>query len=180
MFCPKMGMSLTHFRRLDWDSVESHKKFMALPEYGPFLTQFGKVLGGPPQLHHANLDPHPPAPAISSFQSPVTECLTIYFPSSFDSSSFDSHWPTFKKTLEEKAKGFRSVSAGWVVEELEHEGMKCRAWAGCLGWDSVDAHMEYRNTEAFKESIRGLVGLFRALSTLFRMFLELPPPRYVL
>ena len=145
---------------------------MVSPEYGPFGKHFGKVLDGPPQLHHANLDPHPPASAVSSTRSPVTECLTIYFPSSFDSSSFDSHWPTFKKTLEEKAEGFRSASAGWIVEELEYEGEKCKAWAGFLGWDSVDAHMKYRDTEAFKGSIGGMREGSKAIKSYHAVFEE--------
>ena len=129
---------------------------MGSPEYGPFSNKFGKILEGPPQLHHANLDPHPPGPALSSLRSPVTECITLYFPTSFDRSGFNSSWSIFKKTLEEKADGFRAVSTGWVIEELELEGEKYQAWAGFLGWDSVDAHMKYRETEAFKETIGGL------------------------
>lgn len=40
-----------------------------------------------------------------------------------------------------------------MVEELELEGEKCKAWAGFLGWASVEAHMRYRETEAFKGTI---------------------------
>ena len=140
----------------DWDSVEAHQAFMASREYGPFITKFGKILDSPAQLHHANLDPHPPSAAVSSLRSPVTECLTLYFPTSFDRSRFNSNLAIFKKALEEKADGFRAVSAGWVVEELELEGGKCQAWAAFVGWDSVDAHMKYRETEAFKGTIGGL------------------------
>lgn len=156
----------------DWDSVEAHKAFMASREYGPFSTKFGNILESPPQLHHANLDPHPPAPAVSSLRSPVTECLTLYFPTSFDRSGFNSTWPIFKKTLEEKADGFRAVSAGWVVEELELEGGKYQAWAGFLGWDSVDAHMKYRETEAFKGTIGGLRQGTKAIKAYHAIFEE--------
>ena len=145
---------------------------MASPEYGPFSTKFGKILESPPQLHHANLDPHPPAPAVSSLRSPVTECLTLYFPTSFDRSGFNSNWPIFKKALEEKADGFRAVSSGWVVEELELEGGKYQAWAGFLGWDSVDAHMKYRETEAFKGTIGGLRQGTKAIKAYHAIFEE--------
>ncbi|KAG7006239.1 hypothetical protein G7Y79_00015g038290 [Physcia stellaris] len=156
----------------DWSSIDAHKAFISSPQYTPFSTKFGKILGSPPQLHHAHLDPHPPAPATSSTRAPVTECLTLYFPTTFDTTSFDSHWPIFKKALEEKAEGFRAASAGWMVEELELDGEKCKAWAGFLGWDSVEAHMKYRETEAFKGTIGGLREGTKAIKAYHAVFEE--------
>ena len=90
--------------------------------------------------------------------SPVTECLTFYFPTSFETSSFDASWAVYKKTLEKgkEVKGFRAASAGWVVEEVEHKGERCKAWVGFLGWESMDASMEYRDTKDFQGTIGAL------------------------
>ena len=141
---------------LDWDSIEAHKAFQASPIYSSVVDLFGEILSGPAQIHHVSRTPHSPAPALSSTHSPVTECLKLYFPTDFDTSPFDSAWIIFHKALEEKAEGFKAASAGWVIEELDHEGEKCKAWAGFIGWDSIDAHMKYRETEAFKSTIGGL------------------------
>ena len=143
--------------------MEAHKAFVNSREYGPFSTRFSKFLSGPAALHHANLSPHPPAPATSSTRSPVTECLTLYHPTTVDTSSFDEKWSSFRSTLEQHAEGFKASSAGWIVEELEYEGEKTKGFAIFTGWESVDAHMKYRDTEHFKESIgplrEGLKGV---------------------
>lgn len=77
-------------------------------------------------------------------------------PTSASTSAFDDRWSSFRSTLEKHAEGYRSSSAGWIVEELEYEGEKAKAFAIFVGWDSVDAHMKYRDTQAFKESIQSL------------------------
>ena len=52
---------------------------------------------------------------------------------------------------------FKAYDGGWVLEEVEHkslgEGKKGRAFVGFLGWDSVQEHMDFRETETFKEHI---------------------------
>ena len=105
--------------------------------------------------------------------SPVTECLTFYFPTSFETSSFDASWAVHKKMLYKgkKAKGFRAASAGWVVEEMEHEGQKCKAWVGFLGWESRDASMEYRDTQDFQGIIPALREGSKAIEAYHVVFL---------
>ena len=67
--------------------------------------------------------------------------------------AFEEKWTTFRTPIEEHAEGYKSSSAGSIVEELEHEGEKLKAFAVFIGWDSVSAHMKYRETQAFKDSI---------------------------
>lgn len=148
---------------VDWDSVEAHKNFQKSPVHAPFETHLGKILEGPATLHYANLSPHPPAPATSSNFSPVTECLTLYHPTNPSVSAFEEKWHNFRSTLEKYAEGYRSSSAGWITEELEYQGEKAAGFAIFIGWDSVDAHMKYRETQHFKETIiplrEGLKGI---------------------
>lgn len=63
--------------------------------------------------------------------------------------------------IKENAEGFRAASCGWVVEDVEHEslgdGKKGRVFKVVLGWDSVEHHMRFRETEVFKEN----AGLLR-------------------
>ena len=78
-----------------------------------------------------------------------------------------------KKTLEEKrVEGFRAASAGWVVEELEYEGEKYKTWAGFLGWESMDAIVQYRKTEDFRGTIGGLREGSKASEAHYVLFRE--------
>lgn len=148
---------------VDWDSVEAHKNFQNSRVYAPFEAHLSKILDGPGALHHANLSPHPPAAATSSSRSPVTECLTLYHPTNPSVSAFEEKWQNFHSTAEKYAEGYRSSSAGWIAEELEYKGEKAAGFAIFIGWDSVDAHINYRETAHFKETIapirEGLKGI---------------------
>ena len=120
------------------------------------------IVDGAPSLYHVNLTPHPPSAAVSSTSSPVTEALTLYFPSSISSSeqaSFEENFKKFIQALEKHAEGFRSASGGWVVEEVEHESVegKGKAFFAALGWESVEKHVAFRDTQEFKDNI----GLLR-------------------
>jgi len=136
---------------------------MSSREYGPFLEHFGKLLDGSASIHHANLSPHPPTPATSTSRSPVTECLTLYHPTNADTASFEEKWAACRANLEQHVEGYRASSGGWVVEEVEYEQEKCKAFAIFIGWESVDAHMKYKETDHFKKHIaplrEGLKGI---------------------
>ena len=45
-----------------------------------------------------------------------------------------------------------STAGGWIVEDLEHEkaGGKAKGYCVLIGWQSVEKHTEFRDTEAFK------------------------------
>lgn len=158
---------LTH---LDWDHVDFHKKFRGSREYGPFEENFGKLLDGPANIYHANLSPHPPAPATASSRSPVTECLTLYHPIDADTAAFDERWSACRSMFEQHAEGYKASSTGWVIEELEYENEKCKAFAIFLGWESVEAHIKFRDTDHFKKWIvplgEGLKGITACHATM--------------
>ena len=80
-----------------------------------------------------------------------------------DTAAFEERWSSFRSALEQHAEGYKASSAGWVVEELEYEGKKSKPFTIFIGWESVDAHMKYRETEHFKQTIgfmrEGLKGI---------------------
>lgn len=60
----------------------------------------------------------------------------------------------------DSAEGAHAVIGGWVAEEVKHEKLgedgkegPGRLHWGLIGWDSVEAHMKYRETDGFKKAI---------------------------
>ena len=114
-------------------------------------------MDGPPSIHHAHIEPLPPATAASRFSAPVTEFVTFYLPSETseaDKNEFHEGMTEFGKVFQEHADGFRGTSTGWAVEELEHPSVGTGlGYVVVVGWDSVDAHMAFRETNEFKDAM---------------------------
>ena len=146
---------------IDWDSVEAHFAFNELPLFGPLIKRLVTIIDGKARYHHVRFDPHPPLSVLSGSFSPVTELLTVYFPSSTSADSqknYEQNFSKFMKGLEEDADGYRGYASGWVREEVEHESLegKGKAYFAAIGWDSVEKHLACRETEKFKAN-RGLL-----------------------
>lgn len=74
--------------------------------------------------------------------------------SSDDRTRFRNIMIDFGKVVRQHAKGFRGMSSGWIVEEVEHPSVGTGfGYAAALGWDSVEAHMAFRETQEFKNAI---------------------------
>ncbi len=99
-------------------------------------------------MYHANFTPHPPTAALGT-ASPVTEVLTSYLEKQDD--GFPAKIDKFIKVLSDNAEGFKASSAGWVIEDVEYKEKKGKAYVTLLGWESVEAHMKFRETQAFKD-----------------------------
>ena len=108
------------------------------------------IVDGPLTMLHANFAPHPPTAALGT-TSPVTEVLTFYFEGEND--GFDSKLRQFIKVISDNAEGFKAASGGWVIEDVEYKGKKGKAYVAILGWESVEAHMNFRETQTFKDNI---------------------------
>ncbi|KAK7740593.1 hypothetical protein SLS62_011093 [Diatrype stigma] len=160
-----------HVLLVDWDTIESHQAFEASPAYAPFAEKLGPVLAAPPVLYHVAFAPaHPPVLRNSSAaKSAVTELLHLYFPAG-DAFTADQvagvarDVQTFlDRLLPEHVAGITGeVAAGWALEEIDYKGEKARAFVAAVGWESLEAHHKYRDTEHFAKSIpliRGLAGL---------------------
>ncbi|KAI9760799.1 MAG: hypothetical protein M4579_001429 [Chaenotheca gracillima] len=147
---------------IDWDSLDAHKAFMSSTDYDPFVKHLLSILDGDPQLHHAKLSPFPPTRTLSNSSNPVTEVVTFHFPASFsdsDAQDFDKAWAQTLKAFQDNAGPGLTGSgvSGWIVEELEIPNKtpteKGKAFQLAFGWESVDAHMKFRETQAFKDNI---------------------------
>lgn len=131
---------------------------MRQPYYAPFEKHMLSILDGPMDVSHANLTVHPPSSSLNPDAASVVEVVGHYFSaglSDSDKSSFESNLDQFANVLEDEATGYKGFLGGWVVEELDHpkvEG-KAKLWQSLIGWESVDAHMAFRETEAFKSNV---------------------------
>lgn len=108
------------------------------------------IVDGPLSMYHASFTPHPPTAAVGT-ASPTTEVLTCYFEKEDD--GFQSKVDQLIKAISENAEGFKAASGGWVIEDVEYKGKKGKAYVAVLGWESVDAHMKFRETQAFRDNI---------------------------
>jgi len=138
---------------VDWDTIESHHKFMNSADYGPAITNLGALIDGQPTIIHADFVDN--GARRIAFSAPVTELVRVYMKS--QSSSMEGNAQKLFEVLNEHAPGFVGGVSGWVVEDVEHEklgpGVKGKVFAAAVGWQSVDAHMNFRETEQFKSNI---------------------------
>ena len=134
--------------------------FTKSPAYGPFVKRLGSLIDGQYRLQHTHIDP---SSALAARRAPATEMVTCYFPASVGEAEQKKYMEgvaKLKGLLEEQAEGCRGVAAGWVEEELENEqveGKKSKAMLMMLGWDSVEAHMKFRDTKLFADNIHYLL-----------------------
>ncbi|KKY22354.1 putative Protein of unknown function DUF3328 [Diplodia seriata] len=153
---------------IDWDDATSHQAFQRSPAYAPFLANITSLLASPPRLtHHAFSSSTTTLDAVTT-AAPVTELVSFYFPPTYRTDDFVAPWDEFARVAAERAEGLRGSAAAWADEDdVEHASLKKdgagegrgRLFLALIGWESVDAHMAYRDTAAFKESIVKLRAL---------------------
>lgn len=116
------------------------------------LKDLESVMDGAPDLYHFT-------PTVgnqtAAFSAPVNEIVTFYLP--LDDTTFGPNMEKFCDILLKHGEGMVGVVGGYSVEEVEHEkleGKKGKKFLGAIGWQSVEAHMAYRETDAFKDNIQ--------------------------
>ncbi|KAK0642426.1 hypothetical protein DIS24_g9038 [Lasiodiplodia hormozganensis] len=157
---------------IDWDAVSSHQAFIQSPSYEPFLTNISTLLASPPQLTHQSFPTTTTTTSSSSSPleavttaAPVTELVSFYVPATYNTADFVGPWDEFARVAAENAQGIVGSAGAWAEEDdVEHAslkdvGGKGRVFLALIGWESVDAHMAYRETQAFKDSIVKLRAL---------------------
>lgn len=96
--------------------------------------------------------------------------MLAYFPSNISSARKDTASSQFQEFVEKglnKCSDVKAVSYGWGIENDfpvrgEEEGQIGSILIAFIGWPSIDAHMKFRETAAFKENvdlITGMVGM---------------------
>lgn len=124
---------------------------MAKDLYQPFRANIATILDGNIHVQHQDLQPSGGLKA--SISAPVTEVATFYF----DGAPPEDAYESCKKFIEICEKDGNAKIYGWsygiTQEEIEREGTKGIGAVLTIGWENVEAHMEFRKTECFKENI---------------------------
>lgn len=139
-------------RRIDWETKKHHDDFTKSDLYGPFFDRFKSLLDGEP-LMFVHADFKPDGSLNKTFSAPVTEMAVFYFEGGPPSDYLEGVEKLNKLFDEQKPEGFLSLSAGITYEEVEKDGIKGKAAVLTIGWQSVDQHMAFRNTQMFKDNI---------------------------
>jgi hypothetical protein len=129
--------------------------------YKPFMEGVLGLAAGPPSLQHVHFDPHPPSDALKL--GGATEVLNIYFPASYsdeDQETLDTRVQKFAEIVKADTPEVKAIARGWAEEEVDIPGTeeKGRVYTALIAWTSVQAHLDYRNTQTFKDNIHLLRG----------------------
>lgn len=115
--------------------------------------RFEPGVTAPPDI--VRVDFQPEEGLAAALEAPVTEVAKFYF----DGGPPDNAHEGVQKCLD-AIKGEGHNLMGWAYgttyETLEKDGVSGKGAVLVIGWDSVDAHMEARKGEAFKENIDSL------------------------
>lgn len=142
----------------EWKDIDAHKTFMSSSAYGPFIKKFEAIMTGV-DLYHADLFV---GHIARTARSAVVEFAQFYVPTDYDA---DKKKQTLQQCLDTVTKdapkdsGIGEPAIGWSVEERDNEKSNGKAKVAVLlvGWDSVDAHVAFRELPVFKDNI----GLLR-------------------
>lgn len=123
-------------------------QFRASPAYGAFTANLGKLLAKPPARFHFDAKPFPPTILGTA---PVIEVTTFFQVEDF----FLSNVEKFMAAASPHAEGYLGHVYGLTIEEIEKEegAGKGKAVVLCIGWESKEKHMEFRETETFAKNI---------------------------
>ncbi|KAI7775026.1 hypothetical protein LA080_007452 [Diaporthe eres] len=150
----------------DFASVEEHEKFAK--EFGKDIVKdFPKILCGHHFTKHLKLSPYP----HTALRAPVTEVLLVWLPSDTSQEAYDAaakQLQQFADVLAEEPV-IQAVNVGRGVENDfpvrdGEEGRKGSLLNLMIGWPSIDAHMQFRETDTFKNNIhllRGMEGVIK-------------------
>lgn len=126
---------------------------MASGEYKGFRNRFDTIFEGSPDIVHVDMQPE--GGLAAALSAPVTEVATFYFN---DGPPSNAHEGVEKALNALKAEGH--ILQGWAYgpthETIEKDGVKGKGAVLAIGWESVDAHMEARKGQAFKDNIDAL------------------------
>lgn len=119
------------------------------------IKGFEKVFESLTFQEHLDNESFPP----TALRSPVTEVAMFYFPSdiSDDAKTVASEtMAKFKSQSLDQCADVQAANFGFGVENNfpvpgGEEGQKASALTILIGWPSVDAHMKFRETEAFQK-----------------------------
>lgn len=109
---------------------------------------------------------------MAALKSPVTEIMLAYFASDISTEAKAAATERFAQFAEkglQKCRDVQAVDFGWGLENDfpvrgGEEGQNGSMLTALIGWPSIDAHMNFRETDAFKETVgllRGMEGVVK-------------------
>ncbi|KAK9800097.1 hypothetical protein SCARD494_01890 [Seiridium cardinale] len=143
---------------VEWANISRCQHFKAASSYTQFLEKLEPLLQSPPDFHLVRFQ-STVSSALDEEKTPVIEVLSMYYPSEDNSTSdiIDKARTNAIQVMGESAplaKGSTGVTAlGWIVGNVDFKGEPCRASVTLIGWESVEAHHLFRDTEAFEKGI---------------------------
>lgn len=119
------------------------------------------LVAGAPSIQHVHFDPHPPSDPLKL--GGATEVLSIFFPASYsdeDQNTFEARVKKFVEIVKADTPDVKAIAGGWADEEVDIPGTegKGRVYTTLIAWTSQQAHLDYRNTQSFKDNIHLLRG----------------------
>lgn len=117
-------------------------------------------MAGPADIYHVDFQ----GALAKALDAPVTEIATFYCEGE-PGAEWLSNAGKAGEWLEREAaaSGYLGAAYGVTHEELEYKGVKGKAAVLAVGWASKEAHMEFRETETFRENIGLLRGEAKAI-----------------
>lgn len=118
-----------------------------------------------------HFEPRPSPP--SALRAPVTEIMMAFFApdiSEAAKAAARERVEQFSDKALSRCADVQAVNVGWGVEDDfpmrgTGEERKGTVLFALIGWPSIDTHMQFRDTEAFKES----VGLLRDMEGMVKL-----------
>lgn len=138
--------------KTDWDSYDSHIKFTKAPAYDDFRKIVDGIMTGV-HYHHVAFKPFPPKISTSA---PVIEFATFLDTKPHFLDNVDK----FMKAVGVPEKCYGGAWGDSVETDVGKHvdgSVKGKVTVVLIGWESKEAHMEFRETETFAENI----GLLR-------------------
>ncbi|KAF2716198.1 hypothetical protein K431DRAFT_289615 [Polychaeton citri CBS 116435] len=137
---------------INWDDIDKHKAFMDRDIYEAFNKRFGTIMSGKPTIFH--VDFKSPEALAAVLAATVTEVFTIYYDSAeVPPKSIDGLVEFCRRAKEAAPPGLADCTFGKSYEKLTYQDAKCQVIVGVIGWSSVQAHMDFRQTRALKDAL---------------------------
>ncbi|KAK4897530.1 hypothetical protein LTR27_004674 [Elasticomyces elasticus] len=134
---------------LDWDTLKHHQTFMASDIYGPFMNRLNSICDG--NVSGMHIDFVPAGGLSKTLSAPATEIATFYFDGEPES-DYTDNVAKLDQALQ-GIDGYLGYTIGITHETLEKEDVKGKAAVLTIGWQSREAHMAFRETQAYKDNI---------------------------
>lgn len=143
-----------------WDSTAAHEAFLASAENKELLELIKDDIATTGdqkiQMWHLDADLYALGPEqTSTFTAPIISCNRHFMPPE-KKKGFQDTFDGVKGLLEQFTKPF-GVVGGWRIEKESVDGEEREEWVLFSGFESIDHHMRFAETEDFK-SYRTITG----------------------